>query len=165
MLIAKCLQIPSKKVGQCGFVNMIYYYAFYSHFNPKDMYSYIYCTIFPYYTSSIENRVIISEALHTDKFSIIDDAYKIPVTVNTGICIETGDRMYDLHGQRELYSIDAELFDAFTGHNNIQPNNTSPLHPACTVVIKATTTAKRPSNIQGYTKFFSPMQVQVHQED
>ena len=97
VLIAKCPTIPSKKVIRCGFGNMIYYYAFYLHFNFIYMYSYIYCTIFPHYILSTDHWAIISEALHTDEFSIIDNATKIRVIVNNVICPETCARMYDLY--------------------------------------------------------------------
>ena len=97
--------------------------------------------------------MIIAEALHTDKFSIIDDADKIQVIVNNGICPETGDRMYDMHERQDLYSSDAELPDEFNGRNRINPNNPSPLHPSWPAVLKVTTTAKIPNIIQGSTRF------------
>ena len=102
---------------------------------------------------STEHWAIIAEALHTEKFSIIDNANKILVIVNNGIFTETGARMYDLHDLRELYSSDAELLYAFTGRNRIHPNNTIPPNSAWTAVLEATKTAKRSNGIQRSTKF------------
>ena len=62
-------------------------------------------------------------------------------------------RMYNLHEQQELYYRNSELFDALTVCNRIHPNNTIPHHLSWTVILEATTNAKRTKGIKGSAKF------------
>ena len=52
--------------------------------------------------SSSEHKAAISELLHSNEFSRIDNTDKTHLIVDVGQCPRTGARLYDLHPRREL---------------------------------------------------------------
>ena len=100
----------------------------------------------------LEHKAAISELLHTDDLSRIDNNDKTPVIVDIGKCPVTGARMYDLHERRELEFDDQGILDKLTGRNPTNKDAPDTPHSTWIEVQKATTTTNRPNGIKGSKK-------------
>ena len=104
------------------------------------------------FLSPSDHRAAISELLHTNEFSRVDNNDKIPTIIDLGLCQDTGARIYDLHERRELMFDDNELLDELTGRNRLDKSRPNPPHPTWTQIKQDTTTDSRPRGIKGSTK-------------
>ena len=102
--------------------------------------------------SSSEHKAAISELLHSNEFSRIDNTDKTHLIVDVGQCPTTGARIYDLYPRRELIFDDQEILDELKGRNRANKNNPNPPHPVWTEVKRATTTEAKPDGVVGSTK-------------
>ena len=104
------------------------------------------------FLSPSDHRAAISELLHTNEFSRVDNNDKIPTIIDLGLCQDTGARIYDLHERRELMFDDNELLDKLTGWDRLDKSRPNPPHPTWSQIKQDTTTDSRPRGIKGSTK-------------
>ena len=97
---------------------------------------------------SSEHTASISEYMHSNECSRIDNNNKVPVIVDLGTCPDTGARIYDLHPCRELLFDDNEILAELTGQN--RHNNTP--HPTWAHIVETTKSDSRPNGVKGSTK-------------
>ena len=87
-----------------------------------------------------DHRAAISELLHTNEFSQVDNNDKIPTIIDLGLCQDTGARIYDLHERRDLMFDDNELLDKLTGWDRLDKSRPNPPHPTWSQIKQDTTT-------------------------
>ena len=99
-----------------------------------------------------DHRAAISELMHSNECSRVDNTDKVPAIVDLGTCPETGARIYDLHERRELLYSDNEMFDELTGRNRFDKSNPRPPHPTWAAVVESTKSDSRPDGIKDSSK-------------
>ena len=102
--------------------------------------------------TSSEHKAAISDLLHSNEFSRIDNSDKTHLIVDVGQCPLTKARIYDLHPRRQLIFDDQEILDELTGRNRSDKNKPNQPHPVWTEVKRATSTRARPKGIVGSRK-------------
>ena len=102
--------------------------------------------------TSSEHKAAISDLLHSNEFSRIDNSDKTHLIVDVGQCPLTKARIYDLHPRRQLIFDDQEILDELTGRNRSDKNKPNQPHPVWTEVKRATTTRAGPKGIVGSRK-------------